>query len=395
MGFGEANTRGLALASELVRHGGKRFRMAGNGSAWRELRTGGGGGGVGLAVTSSLVLSGSGSIAAAVAAAAISSLPAAHCESTPGGGGSCTSLWMSSRRVEWTPQEGGHRCRRGCPGGGGREKVSSVEDERWRIRRWWIPVAWCEEMVKAEDGKVYHIELKSLLSAFQGKAFFTTVIRQIITHFMPVVQYYITPDEEDEDDEDPMATAMQSAPPLPPPDVHLHAKRTGLAIARELAVTTTRRVLERVAVKKLSVPLAWKLTKDIQKSALRKAARNFRGSQMFLRMCRTTVRAHVLQIAAAWLVQCVTDLTTCVVRCWRLRRLEKKEIGHLNEDEEGRPIRVEVAVFAEQMAGNTSRAVGSLAMASAGAGLGSLRYMLTMHVTQSVRQSGTGDHVTQ
>ncbi|WMV26025.1 hypothetical protein MTR67_019410 [Solanum verrucosum] len=58
----------------------------------------------------------------------------------------------------------------------------------------------------------------------------------------------------------------------------------------DTAVVTTRRVLERLAVHYVSQRMAWKLLKDVPKSAARKAQRGMPSMIYFCSVTKTTCR---------------------------------------------------------------------------------------------------------
>ncbi|XP_026438106.1 uncharacterized protein LOC113336678 [Papaver somniferum] len=150
--------------------------------------------------------------------------------------------------------------------------------------------------------KEYPIELKPLFSAFGLRAFGMTTLRSFLMFYLPLLEPR-TNLEEDEDED-----FLQDAPPEEPTDLVVPFQKSVKQIVREITVSTTRRVLERVAVHYVSRRMAWKLLKDIPVSARRKAARGMPGLEFFCRVSRTTFRGHLLGIAAAWLVQVGIDI---------------------------------------------------------------------------------------
>ncbi|RZC50565.1 hypothetical protein C5167_018983 [Papaver somniferum] len=166
--------------------------------------------------------------------------------------------------------------------------------------------------------KEYPIELKPLFSAFGLRAFGMTTLRSFLMFYLPLLEPRTNLEEDEDEDED----FLQDAPPEEPTDLVVPFQKSVKQIVREITVSTTRRVLERVAVHYVSRRMAWKLLKgtlfmsftfsaeilNIPVSARRKAARGMPGLELFCRVSRTTFRGHLLGIAAAWLVQVGIDI---------------------------------------------------------------------------------------
>lgn len=205
-------------------------------------------------------------------------------------------------------------------------------------------------------GKKYDIELKPLFSAFRPRAIGATTIRAVLVNYLPLLEAYLQP-EDDEFEED------LDRPARPPMDPVVPLKRSVTHILREVSVITTRRILERVAVHHVSDRMAWKLLKDIPKSAIRKAGRDLSPAEMFTAVCKTTFRAHALGVLANWMVQLVIDFYRSIRVSVTVRSKEGKPVG-LDAEELKR--------LARRTAGNTLKGSASLVLASVGAGLGTV-----------------------
>nr|GEU30177.1 uncharacterized protein [Tanacetum cinerariifolium] len=200
--------------------------------------------------------------------------------------------------------------------------------------------------------KEYSIELKPLFSAFQMKPLALTTIRSFLLYYLPLLQ----PKFEDDDNDF-----------LPDDERHVDLvvpfKKSVKQILRETSVVTTRRVLERFAVHYFSQRAAWKLLKDVPKSALRKSNRGMPFYTYTFCVGRTTFRGHFLGVAASWLVQVGIECYRCV------RDIAKSE----NEGED-----VDIVVYkgerakvlGKRVCGITVRCGASLVFASIGAGIG-------------------------
>ncbi|KAJ0751369.1 hypothetical protein HanLR1_Chr05g0192721 [Helianthus annuus] len=127
-------------------------------------------------------------------------------------------------------------------------------------------------------------------------------------------------------------------------------------------MVTTRRVLERLAVHHFSQRAAWKLLKDVPKSAMRKANRGMPIHTYFFCVSRTTFRGHFLGVAASWLVQ-------VGIECYRFARdvfkSNQEEAVDVDFDQSER-----VKVLGKKVYGVTVRCGASLVFASIGAGIG-------------------------
>lgn len=118
-------------------------------------------------------------------------------------------------------------------------------------------------------------------------------------------------------------------------------------VIRDIALQTTRRILEMLVVQELSPRTAWKLQKDIRSSARRK--RYLPWHQRILRVTRTHFRSMLLTYLADFLV--TTGIDT--VRIYRRREFKNVAQGIL-----------------KRAAANAARVVVGLAASSIGAGIG-------------------------
>lgn len=199
--------------------------------------------------------------------------------------------------------------------------------------------------------KTYNIELKPLFSAFGVRTLGWTALRSLLIFYLPLVEPYF--EEGNDEDEDEFEDARQEQPPV---DLVAPLKKSVNQIFRESAVLTTRRVLERLAVHYVSQRMAWKLLKDVPKSAVRKSGRHMPHYQFFFCVSRSTFRGHLLGIAASWIVQVGIDLYNYITSIW-------KDDSQGNKDDQ-------IQRFKKRVAGCTIRCGASLVCASIGAGLG-------------------------
>ncbi|XP_076897590.1 uncharacterized protein LOC143550929 [Bidens hawaiensis] len=141
--------------------------------------------------------------------------------------------------------------------------------------------------------KDYYIELKPLFSAFQPRSFALTSLRSFLLFYLHILVPKV---EDDDDDFSPDSSKNHHV------DFVVPFKRSVKQILRETSVVTTRHVLERLAVHHFSQRAAWKLLKDIPKSAMRKANRGMPFYTYFFCVSKTTFRGHLLGVAASWLL---------------------------------------------------------------------------------------------
>ncbi|XP_071702632.1 uncharacterized protein [Rutidosis leptorrhynchoides] len=200
--------------------------------------------------------------------------------------------------------------------------------------------------------KEYSIELKPLFSAFQPKSFALTSIRSFLLFYLPLV----APKEEEDDDNDFLPDSSDERHV----DLVVPFKKSVKQILRETSVVTTRRVLERLAVHHLSQRAAWKLLKDVPKSAVRKANRGMPMHTYFFCVSRTTFRGHCLGVAASWLVQ-------VGIECYPfVRDILKSNEVELDADDQSERVKT----LGKKVYGVTVRCGASLVFAAIGAGIG-------------------------
>lgn len=204
----------------------------------------------------------------------------------------------------------------------------------------------------AYSTKEYKIELKPLFSAFQWKSFVVTSLRSFLIFYLPLLEPRSNMEEDDDD-------FLQDIPEDNHVDLVVPFKKSLKQIIRETTVVTTRRILERLAVHYVSQRMAWKLLKDVPKSAMRKAERGMPTLAYFLSVSRTSFRGHFLGVAASWLVQVGIDIygfLSCILN-------SKEENDEINKAEQ-------VQLLRKKVYGTTFRCGASLVFASIGAGLG-------------------------
>ncbi|CAM0949830.1 unnamed protein product [Alopecurus aequalis] len=201
--------------------------------------------------------------------------------------------------------------------------------------------------------KEYHLELKPLSYAFGLKHFSLTTLRAFLLYYLPLLEPRPPSDDDDDDD------FLQDDSERPPVDLVTPFHNSLKQIARETSVVTTRRVLERIAVRHVSERTAWKLLKDAAKSSKRKANRLMSIPEYSYCVARTTFRAHALGVAAAWVVQSLVQVYTCFIR-------------RPDNDEELLDEREKFRLFGRKIYSVTIKCGFSLVFASIGAGLGCL-----------------------
>ncbi|KAL1544013.1 hypothetical protein AAHA92_20916 [Salvia divinorum] len=150
--------------------------------------------------------------------------------------------------------------------------------------------------------KQYDIQLKPLFSAFHWKSLGLTSLRSFMLFYLPLLEP--RPPTEDDNDEDflvenPIEHHVDLVEPF---------KKSVIQIIRETSVVTSRRILERLAVHYASQRVAWKLLKDVPKSAVRKALRKLPTCTFCFCVSRTTFRGHLLGVVASWAVQVGLDM---------------------------------------------------------------------------------------
>ena len=108
--------------------------------------------------------------------------------------------------------------------------------------------------------------------------------------------------------------------------------------------------------------MAWKILKDVPKSASRKAARNMPYHVYFYCVSRTTFRGHMLGVAASWIVQVGIDMYRFFKSIFK------------SPDDEGNNVdkSEQVAILGQRIFVATVRCSSSLIFASIGAGIGAI-----------------------
>ncbi|GMY30987.1 Isopentenyl-diphosphate delta-isomerase [Fagus crenata] len=198
--------------------------------------------------------------------------------------------------------------------------------------------------------KEYTLELKPLFSAFEWRALAMTSLRSFLMFYLPLLE----PRTDIEEDDDDFLQDNQEERHV---DLVVPFKKSVKQIFRETTVVTTRRVLERIAVHYVSQRMAWKLLKDVPKSAVRKAGRRMPTLVYFYSVSKTTFRGHFLGVAASWLVQVGIEI-------YRFFSSIFKD-GSDDLDKEER-----VKILGKKVSCATVRCGSSLVFASIGAGIG-------------------------
>ncbi|CAN4109682.1 unnamed protein product [Withania somnifera] len=177
-----------------------------------------------------------------------------------------------------------------------------------------------------------------------------TSLRSFLLFYLPLLEPHAT-NMEDEDDEDFLTDTEKDQRV----DLATPFKKSVKQIGRETAVVTTRRVLERLAVHYVSQRMAWKLLKDVPKSAARKAQRGMSSVTYFCSVTRTTCRGHFLGVLAAWFVQIGIDI-------WRYFKS--------NQDDDIFDRKIQL--LGRKISVVTVKCGASLVFASIGAGIGAM-----------------------
>lgn len=200
--------------------------------------------------------------------------------------------------------------------------------------------------------KQYDIQLKPLFSAFHWKNFGLTALRSFLLFYLPLLEPRPRPEDDDDDFlvENPEEQHVDLVEPF---------NKSVKQIVRETSVSTTRRILERLAVHYISQRMAWKLLKDVPKSAVRKSGRGMPTYTLCFRVCKTTFRGHFLGVLASWLVQVAIDIYGFFSKTTK----PAEESDAIVTAEQAR-------VLGKKVVGTTVRCVGSLVFASIGAGIG-------------------------
>ncbi|KAI8011845.1 hypothetical protein LOK49_LG06G00316 [Camellia lanceoleosa] len=198
--------------------------------------------------------------------------------------------------------------------------------------------------------KEYKIELKPLFSAFGLRFLALASLRSFLSSYLSLSKSRSNVEEDDDD-------FLQDDPGEHQVDLVVPFKKSVKQVIRETTVVTTRRVLERIAVHYVSQRMAWKLLKDIPKSAVRKAERGMPTFVYFVSVSKTTFRGHLLGVAASWLVQVGIDIY--------------RFFSYMSREDDDQIDRAEqFQLLGKKVYGTTVRCGASLVFASIGAGIG-------------------------
>uniref|UniRef100_A0A2P2J6M4 Uncharacterized protein MANES_03G140000 n=1 Tax=Rhizophora mucronata TaxID=61149 RepID=A0A2P2J6M4_RHIMU len=200
--------------------------------------------------------------------------------------------------------------------------------------------------------KEYHFEMKPLFSAFEWKQLAMTSLRSFLLYYLPLLEPSAITDEDDDDFLQDTQGELQVDMVVP---FHKSVKQ----IVRETTVVTTRRILERLTVHYISQRMAWKLLKDVPKSATRKAQRGLPTTVYIFRVSRTTFRGHFLGVVASWIVQTGIE----IYRFFSRLAKSEEESNKVDKSEQ-------VIILGKKVTGVTLRCSASLIFASVGAGIG-------------------------
>ncbi|XP_057432366.1 uncharacterized protein LOC130725129 [Lotus japonicus] len=206
------------------------------------------------------------------------------------------------------------------------------------------------DSLKYSSTKSYNIELKPLLSVFELNSLSHITLRSFLMFYLPLLEPHAKMEQDDDDfiqdNEDELR--LNLAGPF---------RKSLIQIIREVTVVTTRRILERVTVHYVSRRMAWKLLKDVTKSAARKAGRRMPTLVYFFSVSKATFRGHMLGVTASWVVQVGIRL------CQFFTSMSKNDVSDMNKDERTRLLRQKIFIA-------TVRCHASLIFASIGGGIG-------------------------
>ncbi|KAI3448876.1 hypothetical protein Pfo_005541 [Paulownia fortunei] len=200
--------------------------------------------------------------------------------------------------------------------------------------------------------KQYNIQLKPLFSAFHWKNLALTSLRSFLLFYLPLLEHHSRMEEDDDD-------FLQENKEENNLDLVVPFKKSVKQIMRETTVVTMRRILERLAVHYVSQRMAWKLLKDVPKSATRKAGRGMPTFTYVFCVSRTTFRGHFLGVLASWIVQVGFDIYRFFT-----------SISKAREDTDRVDTTEQVRILGKKVYGATVRCGASLVFASVGAGIG-------------------------
>eukprot|EP00252_Welwitschia_mirabilis_P000021 TRINITY_DN10015_c0_g1_i1.p1 TRINITY_DN10015_c0_g1~~TRINITY_DN10015_c0_g1_i1.p1 ORF type:complete len:332 (-),score=41.04 TRINITY_DN10015_c0_g1_i1:59-1054(-) len=208
-------------------------------------------------------------------------------------------------------------------------------------------------------GKTYNVEVKSLFSAFEPKTLGMTTLRILLLYYLPLLEELNIEDEEEE---------------KPPPDLILPLKQSVKHMFQEITVLTTRRLLERIVVHCASQRISWKITKDLRKSAERKAGRHMSRFSLLFCVSRTTFRGQMLGFAATWLIQVGIDLYHYFSDLKHSNEMELEILEGGEDDFMERHKSEQVLILKKRVFRATVRCTSALVFASVGAGLGAVLF---------------------
>ncbi|KAI9185892.1 hypothetical protein LWI28_011664 [Acer negundo] len=200
--------------------------------------------------------------------------------------------------------------------------------------------------------KEYNIRLKPIFSAFEFRALAMTSLRSFLMFYLPLLEPDLNKEEDDDD-------FLQEPQEERGGDLVVPFKKSVKQIVRETIVVTTRRLLERLAIHYVSQRTAWKLLKDVSKSASRKADRGLPTLVYFVRVSKTTFRGHILAVAASLLVQVGIETYRFFSRVMK----SGEESDNVDKSKQAK-------LLAKRVTGVTIRCGASLVFASIGAGIG-------------------------
>ncbi|KAG0465869.1 hypothetical protein HPP92_020033 [Vanilla planifolia] len=156
--------------------------------------------------------------------------------------------------------------------------------------------------------KEHPVDLKPLFSAFHIRSLALTSVRSFLLFYLPLLEPEPRPPVGDDGD------FPQAGPDERHVDLVVPFQNSLKQIVRETSIVTIRRVLERLVVHHCSQRTAWKLLKDVPKSARRKAERDMPAYLFSFRVSLTTFRGHALGVLASWIVQIIIEFYRYCIR---------------------------------------------------------------------------------
>ncbi|KAG0465859.1 hypothetical protein HPP92_020023 [Vanilla planifolia] len=219
--------------------------------------------------------------------------------------------------------------------------------------------------------KEHPVDLKPLFSAFHIRSLALTSVRSFLLFYLPLLEPEPRPPVGDDGD------FPQAGPDERHVDLVVPFQNSLKQIVRETSIVTIRRVLERLVVHHCSQRTAWKLLKDVPKSARRKAERDMPAYLFSFRVSLTTFRGHALGVLASWIVQIIIEFYRYCIR--------KPE-----NDSETLTTVEKFRLFGNKVYSTTIKCTSSLIFASVGAGIGALFHPSIGQWIEN-RRSCTGD----